>query len=95
MSAGKRFSHPKALWWVVRRHLSQRWSPADAGGACGTLVEAPRWSMAAPENIQRLTDEAASERDEIERRLDALSQARRRLEAVLRDVHVPGKQRTG
>ena len=50
--------------------------------------------MAAPENIQRLTDEAASERDEIERRLDALSQARRRLEAV-RDVHVPGKQRTG
>jgi hypothetical protein len=37
--------------------------------------------MAAPENIQRLTDEAASERDEIERRLRA--------------VHPPGKQRTG
>ena len=51
--------------------------------------------MAAPENIQRLTDEAASERDEIERRLGALSQARRRLEAVLRDVHPRGKQRTG
>ena len=51
--------------------------------------------MAAPENIQRLTDEAASERDEIERRLDALSQVRQRLEAVLRDVHPPGKQRTG
>ena len=69
MSEGKRFPYPKVLWWVVRPHLSQRWSPADAGGACGTLVEAPRWSMAAPENIQRLTDEAASERDEIERRL--------------------------
>ena len=80
---------------VVRQCLRPRWSPADPGRACGTLVEAPRRSMAAPENIQRLTDEAASERDEIERRLDALSQARRRLEAVLRDVHVPGKQRTG
>ena len=95
MSAGKRFSHPKVLWWVVRQCLRPRWSPADPGRACGTLVEAPRRSMAAPENIQRLTDEAASERDEIERRLDALNQARRRLEAVLRDVHVPGKQRTG
>ena len=50
--------------------------------------------MAVPD-IQRLTVEAASERDEIERRLDALSQARQRLEAVLRDVHPPGKQRTG
>ena len=50
--------------------------------------------MAVPD-IQRLSDEAASERDEIERRLDALSQARQRLEAVLRDVHPPGKQRTG
>jgi hypothetical protein len=42
--------------------------------------------MSAPESIQRLTDQAARERDEIERRLDALRQARQRLEAVLRDV---------
>ena len=94
MSKGKRFSHPKGLWWVAGPRLSLRWSPADPGGACGTLVEAPPRSMAAPD-IQWLTDEAASERDEIERRLDALSQVRQRLEAVLRDVHPPGKQRTG
>ena len=94
MSKGKRFSHPKGLWWVAGPRLSLRWSPADPGGACGTLVEAPPRSMAAPD-IQWLTDEAASERDEIERRLDALSQARRRLEAVLRDVDPRGKQRTG
>jgi len=94
MSKGKRFSHPKGWWWVAGLRLSLRWSPADPRGACGTLVEAPQRSMAAPD-IQWPTAEAASERDEIERRLDALSQARRRLEAALRDVHPPGKQRTG
>jgi hypothetical protein len=80
---------------LVRPRLSPRWFPADPGGACGTLVEALERSMAAPKNIQRPTEQAASERDEIERRLDALSQVRRRLEAVLRDVHPRGKQRTG
>lgn len=86
MSEGKRFSHPNVLWWLVRSRLSPRWSPTDPGRACGTLVEAPRRSMSAPESIKRLTDQAARERDEIERRLDALRQARQRLEAVLRDV---------
>ena len=51
--------------------------------------------MAATEDVHRPTDQAARERDEIERRLDALSQARQRLEAALRDVHPPGRQRTG
>jgi hypothetical protein len=50
--------------------------------------------MAATGRIERPTGEVDSEREEIERRLDALSEARKRLEAVLRDVHPPGRQRT-
>jgi len=51
--------------------------------------------MAATQDVHRPTDQATSERYELERRLNALSEARRRLEGALRDVHPPGKQRTG